>query len=123
MLTSGVHIVTGGTDGDPLCSWVCISEYPDFDGGMGDDSWYFWSFFTSDSVGYLTDKIILLFSKPDGRLVIKFVGDGVELALWEFGKCIRDFALHRSYTAWCVCTEEVCPLHLAFLEAEFAEIP
>lgn len=123
MFASGVHIVTCRAHGEPLSSRIFISEDTDFDGCMRDDSWYFWSFFTTDCVGYILYKFIFWVSIPDRSFVIELVGDGMELALREFSECVSDFSLHRSDTSESIRTEEVCPFHFTFFETEFAEIP
>lgn len=123
MLTSGVHIVAGGTDRDPLCSRILISEDTDFDCCMCDDDWYLWSFFTTHRLGYILYKFIFWISIPDRSFVVEFVGDGMELALREFSEYISDFSFHRSDTSQSIGTEEVRPFHFAFFETEFTEIP
>lgn len=123
MFSSGVHIVTGGTNRDPLSTRVFIREDADFDSGMRRDGWDFLSFFCIDSVCYLFYEFIVWVCIPDGCFVIKLIGEGMEVALREFCKNICDFSLHRSYASWFIGTEKVGPFHFSFLETELTEIP
>ena len=118
MFTGRVHIVTTGTDGDPLCFWIFLCESPRLHRRVHRNSGDGFTIVGCDACEDSLNKRGVCIGQPDGSLVTENKVNSVISV-----KSGKYFLFHGLNTADDIRAEKITPGEPSFQQFHLSEIP
>ena len=124
MFTGRVHIVTTGTDGDPLCFWIFLCESTCFHRRVHGNSGYGFPIVGCDACEDSLNKRGVCIGQPDRSLVTENkVNSVIAVHSVISVKSGKYFLFHGLNTADDIRAEKITPGEPSFQQFHLSEIP